>query len=178
MNLEFLHEFSCYGYIAKSLPGLIHSANQFIKFPYIIVLTFIMNEYRGLQPIYLAPNHHRSWWVMGGNASWWVMGSPPLVLMGDGRALEHLDGWWGLPCGGLVYIFLSFLTTKWISKVSEWVLLRALEVDWRLGGDSLAASCRKFPCGFSVPAARKRLQWNWANSFRQRFSGRLVLAII
>jgi hypothetical protein len=60
MNLEFLHEFSCYGYIAKSLPGLIHSANQFIKFPYIIVLTFMMNEYRGLQPIYLAPNHHRS----------------------------------------------------------------------------------------------------------------------
>ena len=55
MNLEFLHEFSCYGYIAKSLPGLIHSANQFIKFPYIIVQTFIMNEYRGLQPIYLGP---------------------------------------------------------------------------------------------------------------------------
>ena len=110
MNLEFLHEFSCYGYIAKSLPGLIHSANQFIKFPYIIVLTFIMNEHRGLQPIYLAPNHHRSWWVMGGNASWWVMGSPPLVLMGDGRALEHLDGWWGLPCGGLVIWFISSYT--------------------------------------------------------------------
>ena len=55
MNLEFLHEFSCYGYIAKSLLGLIHSANQFIKFPYIIVQTFMMNEYRGLQPRYLGP---------------------------------------------------------------------------------------------------------------------------
>ena len=55
MNLEFLHEFSCYGYIAKSLLGLIHSANQFIKFPYIIVQTFIVNKYRGLRSIYLAP---------------------------------------------------------------------------------------------------------------------------
>ena len=37
---------------AKSLPWLIHSAKQFIKRPYNIVHTFIVNKYMGLQSIY------------------------------------------------------------------------------------------------------------------------------
>jgi hypothetical protein len=55
LNVERYHEFNWYGYKAKSVPGLIHSANQFIKFPYIIVQTVIVNKYMGLQSIYLAP---------------------------------------------------------------------------------------------------------------------------
>ena len=82
---------------AKSLPRLIQSADQFIKIPCIIIRSFVVNSYKGFQSKYLAPTHHRSWWVMGGhaswwvmglqNSSWWVMGGRWSILMGDGDCL-------------------------------------------------------------------------------------------